>query len=263
MGALVEINPHPWITTNRFYLSVDRSVILKVYCPKRAGFSHYKYRVMRLFGYRIPYEFRSGVERCQHEREICAHWYASGYKVPRIIDDAALPLPAPSESCLAFEFLDGIDLRTVLADRGIDPSVRLDLVAGLFDECSRRHARVFAKQDCRLIKYDANLRNLMVVGSELFHIDFEAGRVGESLERGAAREVTRYAVEAIKMMGREYSAKIIAILKLKYKHTKVVEWIMNHYARRRSDRRGKFGRPDLARLLIQSPGLESRAPCVQ
>ena len=94
MGALVEINPHPWITTNRFYLSVDRSVILKVYCPKRAGFSHYKYRVMRLFGYRIPYEFRSGVERCQHEREICAHWYASGYKVPRIIDDAALPLPA-------------------------------------------------------------------------------------------------------------------------------------------------------------------------
>ena len=65
---LLEIKPHSWITTNRFFLSADRSLIVKYHCPKKRRFRSYQYRVLQLIGYPIPYEFRSEAARCAHER---------------------------------------------------------------------------------------------------------------------------------------------------------------------------------------------------
>lgn len=248
-NGLIELKPYPWITRNAFYLSADRSIIIKHHLPKKRRFSFYKYRALRLIGYPIPYELRSETARCAHEREIYAHWCANGYRVPRLIDDPSIILPGPNDRCIILEYIDGEDLHVLLTDRNVDSARRLGLIESLFAESNRRHAQVFAKQDRKLIKYDANLRNIVVLGDALFHIDFECGRIAETLQRGAAREISRYAVDAVKAMGHEFDHAIVNLLKREYSHTDVLRRVIASGAAKKPDPRDEFAALDLARLL--------------
>lgn len=169
--------------------------------------------------------------------------------VPRLIDDPSIILPGPNDRCIMLEYIDGEDLHVHLTDPNAEQARRLDLIESLFAECNRRHAQVFAKKDRKLIKYDANLRNIVVHGGELFHIDFECGRIAETLERGAAREISRYAVDAIKAMGHEFDRAIVNLLKQEYKHTDVIRRVIAAGSAKRQSHQDKFAALDLARLL--------------
>jgi tRNA A-37 threonylcarbamoyl transferase component Bud32 len=248
-AGLTEVTPHPWITTNAFFVSDDRKVIIKWHRPKKHHFSYYKYRALRLLGYPIPFEFRSEAARCAHEREIYAHWHAEGYKVPRLIDDPSIELPGPAAHCLVLEFIEGQDLNVLLADEGLERGQRLETVARLFAETDRRHRQVFARRDRRLIKYDANLRNIIVRDGELIHVDFECGRIAETLERGAAREIARCAVDAIKALGVSSGAEIAGLLRRTYSHANVLDKVIARGDGKVASPEGKFATADLARLL--------------
>lgn len=249
LADFVELNPHPWITTNAFFVSGDRKVIVKWHRPKKHYFSYYKYRALRLLGYPIPFEFRSEKARCAHEREIYAHWHEKGYKVPRLIDDSSIELPGPATRCLVLEFIEGRDLNDLLADEGVDYGKRLDTIGRLFAETSRRHDQVFAERDRRLIKYDANLRNIIVRDGDLYHVDFECGRIAETLDRGTTREISRFAVDAVKAMGRNFAPRIADLLRREYRHEGVIRRLVAQGLAKKVSPEGPFAASDLARLL--------------
>lgn len=85
---------------------------------------------------------------------------------------------------------------------------------------------MFAERDRRLIKYDANLRNMIVRDRKIFHVDFECGRVLETLLRGAAREISRYATDLIRAMGREHADAVSFLLVKEYTHSNVLQKIV-------------------------------------
>jgi tRNA A-37 threonylcarbamoyl transferase component Bud32 len=205
MNGYVKIKPHPDFSHNDLFLSSDRSRLIKVHKPKEP--TKHRYRLLRLFGFPVPHEFRSERERCAHERHVLAHWASKGFSVPRIIEGDGLIV----------EYIDGAPLSAVLSEDG--PLERkLSLVEQLFRECDRRHAKVFADGDRDLIKYDANLRNVIVSDRGLVHIDFEGGKVMESLVRGATREIARYAVEAVKAIGEQHGGEVASLLLRTYTH---------------------------------------------
>lgn len=242
-----EIRPHAWITTNRFFISADRRLIVKCHCPKKRHFRAHQYRLLRFTGYPIPFEFRSERARCTHERDIYAHWHAHGFNVPKLISSWATPLPAPADRCLVLEYIEGEILSKVLSNTEIAIQRKLALVSLLFRKCSERHALVFNARDRNLIKYDGNLRNIIVRNEELWDVDFECGRILEGLERGAAREISRYATEAIKLMGREFGDVIIELLRQEYCHTHVLDHLIKNS--RKNSAQSDFSNSDLAKLL--------------
>lgn len=248
MIQYVEIKPHPWITTNALFLAADRSHIVKVHRPKKRHANYYKYRALRSIGFPVPYEFRAEAERCAHEREIYRHWYARGFAVPRLIETDA-ELPGPPHLCIVLEFIEGRDLWALLGDGVVPRAEKLQLLASLFAECAGRHARVFADRDRRLIKYDGNLRNVIVRDGGIVHVDFECGRIAETLTRGAARELARYATDAVRAMGRSSAGEIAAELRDTYQHVHVLKRVVREGQRRKPDPTGLFNARDLAPLL--------------
>jgi tRNA A-37 threonylcarbamoyl transferase component Bud32 len=246
--GLVELKPHPWITTNAFFLSADRSKIIKYHRPKKRRLNFYRFRALALIGYPIPYEFRSESARCKHECEVYAHWLSRGYSVPKLLDDSALVLPGPKDKCIVLEYVDGVDLAALLLDPSVKLSRKLDLVRKLFFETNRRHLDVFANADRNLIKYDANLRNIMVRDDELIHVDFECGRIAETLTRGAARELSRYVVDSINSLEVRDPEDVVATLLAEYKIARVIDYLTAG-KRKRESGAGKFTNADLAQVL--------------
>jgi tRNA A-37 threonylcarbamoyl transferase component Bud32 len=248
-NGLIEVKPHAWITLNRFFLSSDRRLIVKYHCSKPRDFRFFKYRALWLVGFPAPFEYRSERARCAHEREVYAHWHALRYNVPRLIEPAPVTLPGPAEQCLTLEYIDGEALSEILTSPTVPLERKLPLVAALFAGCNARHAAVLEKHDRLLIKYDANLRNIIVKDDRLFDIDFECGRIAESLPRGAAREISRYAVETIKALGREHCSAVVGLLRREYRHPDILDRVTKDGARQRQS--SEFSRHDLARQLAQ------------
>jgi hypothetical protein len=246
---LSKIEPHSFITTNAFFITADGSLIVKVHRPKRRTFRLLQYRMLALTGWPIPFEFRRERARCWHERMVYRQWQELGYAVPRVHEKPPFALPAPADLCLVLDYIKGRDLWTELSDERVAAGRKLDLIEMLFAETHARHADVSTTGNRWLIKYDANLRNVMLCENELMHIDFESGRIAESLVRGTAREVARYAVAAINTIGRDSAPAVVDRLRRGYRHLATIERIVDQYTKGTRTVAGKINRTDLAALL--------------
>lgn len=226
MSEYREIKPHSWITTNAFFYFPKPCLIVKAHRPKKiSNPAHfYKYKILGFFGFPVPFEYRSVTERCKHEIKTYKHWLERGYLVPKVYPMPDATFPDAPANCLALEYIDGKDLASILSDPSVKIKVKLNYIGLLFEECSSRHQRVFSDRDRSLIKYDGNFRNIIVRDEKLYHIDFECGRIAETLLKGAAREVTRYIAESIKYAP-ALKPLIFGEYRRRYKMRKVIERI--------------------------------------
>jgi hypothetical protein len=78
---------------------------------------------------------------------------------------------------------------------------RLRSVAAVLRDMSLRHRLAIEEADFRLIHYDSNLGNILLEGGTPVHVDFEMGRPGEEIERSAARELRKFCIEVLNVLG--------------------------------------------------------------
>ncbi len=187
-----------------------QELIIKHYLRKPLNAKMIKYRVLELFKKQIPIEYRSPGARRRFEAECLQLWRRRGFRVPAVMEVPARY--SAREPVLALEFIPGERLDHFLAAESRSPE---DKIAGLrmvFEEMSTRHCSAIFEEEHRLIHFDANIRNLILNGSEVVHLDFEMGRLGEEIDRSAAREVLKLSLQAAARLGPAQLESIAGLL---------------------------------------------------
>ena len=190
------------------------AVVVKQYKPKPFNGKMIKYTLLQMLGREIPVEYWSPAQRRDFEKACLDLWHAKGFKAPKM-----LPVPEGfdfTDPFLGLEPVEGERLDSLLRAPDRPPADKLAVIASVFAEMKARHCIAIFEQEHRLIHYDANVRNLIIAGQQLFHLDFEMGHLEESIDRSAAREVMKLSLQLLNILGSPMLDEVVESLIANY-----------------------------------------------
>ena len=163
--------------------------VLKRFQPKQVTVKTFKYRVLKTFGWGIPVEYRSELERREFEIDCLRLWSKLGLPVPQICE-----LPK-NETSIVLSYVEGPTLAEFLGDPETSQAMKWEAIEDVLLECHHRHCLALYEEESRLIHFDSNMRNIILSSDGPVRIDFEMGRLNEKINRSAAREIYKLALE--------------------------------------------------------------------
>lgn len=228
--------------------SKDGAFVIKQYLPKPLNTKMLKYVVLSWFGVEMPIEYLSARERRDFESDCLDLWQKKGFRVPEVLplhEDVDVQGPY-----IVLERIDGERFDEYLGNAKRSTPEKLKTIGSVFDEMNARHCAAIFEDAHRLIHYDANLRNVIIVDEHPVHIDFEMGHLGESIEKSAAREVKKLSLQILNVLGRDAMGSVVGLLVSRYQ--------INHILRRMSDE--ELNRPFQSYHLKRDQRRKKKAP---
>jgi SAM-dependent methyltransferase/tRNA A-37 threonylcarbamoyl transferase component Bud32 len=205
-------------------------MVVKQYRRKTLQGKMIIYTLLRKFGRDVPIEYLSPAQRRNFEHECLTLWRAKGFRVPEI-----LPVPEhlrPTTPHIGLAVVPGERLDHFLADPSRSSDDKLALVANIYEEMRRRHCDAVFEQNHRLVHYDANLRNFIIIENQPVHIDFEMGHLGEAIEKSAAREVKKFTLQILNILKAEYADQVIQLLLRRYNIISIIRRMIDEELKR-------------------------------
>ena len=228
--------------------SKDGAFVIKQYLPKPLNTKMIKYVVLSWFGVEVPIEYLSASKRRDFELDCLDLWQKKGFRVPEVVPlHEEVDVKAPY---IVLKRIDGERFDEYLGNAERSTLEKLKIIGSVFDEMNARHCDAIFEDEHRLIHYDANLRNVIIVGERPVHIDFEMGHLGESIVKSAAREVKKLSLQILNMFGREAVEAVVGLLVSRYQ--------INHILRRMIDE--ELNRPFQSYHLKRDQQRKKKAP---
>lgn len=257
--AMLELVPLSYPGTNLIYiLKSEPPCIVKVFLPKvREGkWKLFRYRLLTAVGYPTPMAYRGSAERCIYERHVLEYWAAAGYRVPRVLRQVEISLPASPNEYLVLEFIAGTTLFEELSDLTKSEECKISILERLFSEMASRHRNSLNTRDPLLVQYNPNLRNIIVSGDNFYHIDFEVRRWLEPLVKSIAREVVTLATQSVNAIGSNSLFAVASIIFRSYGRGKILERIIgdatiNVWRLKKKRKEAAVTRHDIAAAILQ------------
>lgn len=238
------------------------TLFVKRYPPKPLNAKMVKYTLLRLVGYDIPVEYRPASQRREFEKSCLSIWHAKGFHVPHV-----LPLPrnvSDNPPGLAMEMIHGDRIDRYLANDTLSNEEKLSTLSEVYAEMRNRHCFAIFEENHRLIHYDANLRNLIIRFGQPYHLDFEMGHLKEDIEHSAAREVKKFSLQVLNVLGRDWLDQIIELLITRYNIRLIVYKLIDEELKRplmklhvRRDQKRKQRNTGLITKIDLAMGLQS------
>ena len=188
------------------------------------------YTLLRKFGVDVPIEYLSPAERRNFEHECLTLWRNKGFKVPEI-----LTVPEhlkPTTPHIGLAAVQGERLDHVLTDPSLGSYDKLAVIANIYEEMRQRHCIAIFEQNHRLVHYDANLRNFMIIENQPVHIDFEMGHLDEDIEKSAAREVKKFTLQVLNLLKAENADRVVQLLLKRYNIINIIRRMIDEEFRR-------------------------------
>ena len=246
-----------WRTDN------NEPVAIKQYFAKPFNFKMLKYTLLRYFGRQVPVEYQPPQSRRDFEKTCLEIWTQKGFDAPQL---KALPQGYKTvRPALAMAYIDGRRLDHLLASPDTDLPDKMAAVKAVFAEMKARHCMALFERNHKLIHFDANIRNIMMKNGRSIHIDFEMGRLNESIDRSAAREVLKFSLQAANHIGAELLEDLIGELVLTYNIRQILKRIVDENLNQRllryhlkKDSKRKAKNPGLVTRLDLADALKRR-----
>jgi len=247
--------------------------VVKVYRGKPFTAKMVKYRALQTFGAQVPIEYRPAADRNAFECECLTLWREKGFRAPEL-----LPFPddlrgayadGSTESRICLEYVEGSTFKEMLEDESIEITAKLAAVQGVLKEMGERHALALFEDDRRLVHYDSNMRNILMTADGPCHVDFEMAHFDEDVYRSAGREVKKFCLEVVNLLGEQAFEKILTMLIADYGVTNVLKRMTVHDLKRKflsyhqaQDRKKKERQPGLITKIDLAEGLDARLDVV-
>lgn len=200
--------------------NTSESIIVKQYRPKPFHAKMIKYNLLRSCGFEVPIEYLPAQQRKDFESACIQLWQAKGFKAPQLQTVPEHLRPAAPH--IGLKAVHGTRLDHLLADSDIDANGKLQIIANIYKEMRQRHCIALFEENHRLIHYDANLRNLIIVQNEPVHLDFEMGHLKEDIDKSAAREVKKFTLQVMNALDKESADQVIPLLMSHYNITGII-----------------------------------------
>ena len=155
------------------------------------------------------YSGRSARHRSAQERFTLACWKEAGYPVPKICDLVVPQIKAPY---LVMTYINGLSLREYFSSAEVALDDKLLTLAGFFTDMSARHAQAIRSNDRNLVHYNSSSGNVLLVGQEFCHVDFEASRKYRSVLDAASVEVANTCRWAVRDLGLDSIDRVLPLM---------------------------------------------------
>jgi tRNA A-37 threonylcarbamoyl transferase component Bud32/SAM-dependent methyltransferase len=228
--------PAPDIIQDRNVIEYHRDgsdsgrMVVKQYHRKPFKGKMIKYTLLRRFGVDVPIEYLPPSQRLNFEHECLTLWRTKGFKVPEI-----RPVPEhlkPKAPHIGLAVVQGKRLDHLLADPSRSLDDKLALIGNIYEEMRQRHCVAIFEENHRLVHYDANLRNFIIVEDQPVHIDFEMGHLDEDIEKSAAREVKKFTLQVLNTLKAEYMDQVIQLLIRRYNIISIIRRMIDEELKR-------------------------------
>ena len=172
----------------------DVALVLKRHLPKPFNTKMAKYRVLDFMGFDVPVEYRSPADRSAFEESCMSLWKERGFSVP---DLKQIPEGSDnSNTDLCMEYVEGERLDAFLASGRSQDEIMTTLNV-ILGEMRSRHCVAIFEGEHRLIHYDSNIRNIILVDGKPVYLDFEMGHLAEKIDASATRELKKHCLEVM------------------------------------------------------------------
>ena len=196
------------------------TIVIKKYRRKPLNTKMVKYTLLRYLGFKVPIEYLPPSLRRNFESECIRLWHTKGFNAPPL-----MPVPVhlqPKSPHIGLGAIEGTRLDRLLTDTSICANDKLEFITNVFKEMRQRHCIALFEENHRLIHYDANLRNFIMVQGNPVHIDFEMGHLNEDINKSAAREVKKFTLQVMNVLDREDADQVIPLLMRHYNITGII-----------------------------------------
>ena len=195
---------------------------IKTYGPKSPLLKYYFRSFLDFIGIQQPIEYYHSAKRLSFEAEVIELWRKFNLNAPKLIKRNKKSL-----------FLSHISGRTI--SEIFQQKIDFKIVKCLFDDLNLRHQLAFKFQEPRLCHVDSNLRNILYADREIFHVDFEMGRIYEDTNRWAMREITKLLISLTDNLAHEKRVKLLRIFCNVYQEKQIIELIIKSKKNKRKN----------------------------
>ena len=194
------------------HIELKENIIRKKYFNPSINFYSYLKFLLHFLGFKQPVEYQTGKSRAQFEYDTLLLWNQKRFNVPKVVNRGS--------DYLDFEFIQGQPLDLLFQTS--DQKEIFETIGICLKDMSKRHEIAFEENEPRLCHVDSNLKNMIKVNQNIFHIDFEMGRISENVFKWAEREFGKFLVSIYPYIHRDNIANLAEILKENYAHESII-----------------------------------------
>ncbi len=191
-------------------ITENEKIFIKYYGAKTPLWKYYIRNSLDIIGIRQPVEYYHKHKRLQFEYNTLKIWTKFNFNVPTIVK--------VNKSNLHLSKIKGRTLSEILSTSG---ELNTNILIKLFQNLNNRHTLSIRHNEPRLCHVDANLRNIMLSKNEIFHIDFEMGRMFEPVEKWAEREISKLLISILQYQNKKQRENTIYTF-FKHYHLKYI-----------------------------------------
>jgi hypothetical protein len=193
-------------------IEFNGNIIRKKYLLPSINFYSSLKLLLHFLGFKQPIEYQPSKLRAQFEYDTLLLWNHKRLNVPKVVNKGL--------DYLDLEIIKGQSLDLLF--KTSNQNEIFEIIAICLKDMSNRHKIAFEQNEPRLCHLDANLRNMIKIDQNIFHIDFEMGRISENVFKWAEREFGKFLVSIYPYIHRDNIPKLAEILKENYAHESII-----------------------------------------
>lgn len=188
---------------------------IKYYGEKRPIWKYYIRSSLDFIGISQPVEYYNRKKRLKFEFDVLSLWKEYELNVPDVLKK--------QEDSLYLSKIEGQTLKQKFSNQNISEEV----LSKLFEDLNKRHQLALEHNEPRFCHIDANLNNILYSEDKIYHVDFEMGRVKESVQMWMEREISKLLVSLLQTQNNENRKTILKFFVKVYKFQDIVKKLVD------------------------------------